>query len=511
MPPVSRIRKRWRPTIAFVVAGVCGTLISVPLLALLAVQLTSNQFVRETEQSLIQQSAIYAELYSDAFFALPGVPLGSPIDESQKDFWGEDFHPIAATLNVRVDPVREPRPSGTPVQKPVDPRYATIVDSLVDVARAAVKTNLSGVVFLDHEGRLLNDPEAPSLAELPEVKVALRGEIGRALRRRGDAFESHPLSSLSRDTGFRVFVTYPVIGQDRVVGAIYMSRTPLNLGKFLYRERADILTMLGSMIVVAGVIGWVLTRLISRPTKGLRDAAIAVAEGRTDEAPTLKHYGLRELASLGESVEGMAETLTQRSKEIATYTDHVTHELKSPVTAIVGAAELLQSGEVSKDDHAKLLHNIAEEGQRMNVLLSRLREMTLMRTTTGGGQGTLTNMLPELSGLDIVVTRGHAAPVPLTNEHGRIILLHMAQNAMAHNAATMQISWDDQVIMISDDGDGIDPNDIARVTEPFFTTRREVGGTGMGLAICKTILDGYDASFKALPNAKGAMFVISFL
>lgn len=101
--------------------------------------------------------------------------------------------------------------------------------------------------------------------------------------------------------------------------------------------------------------------------------------------------------------------------------------------------------------------------------------------------------------------------MPLTNEHGRIILLHMAQNAMAHNAATMQISWDDQVIMISDDGDGIDPNDIARVTEPFFTTRREAGGTGMGLAICKTILDGYDASFKALPNAKGAMFVISFL
>ncbi|NRB01482.1 MAG: hypothetical protein HRU32_17015, partial [Rhodobacteraceae bacterium] len=125
------------------------------MLALLAVQLTSNQFVRETEQSLIQQSAIYAELYSDAFFALPGVPLGTQIDEARKEFWGDDFHPIAATLNVRVDPVLEPRPDGTPVQKPVDPRHAKIVDKLVEVARAAVKTNLSGVAFLDHEGRLL--------------------------------------------------------------------------------------------------------------------------------------------------------------------------------------------------------------------------------------------------------------------------------------------------------------------------------------------------------------------
>jgi len=100
--------------------------------------------------------------------------------------------------------------------------------------------------------------------------------------------------------------------------------------------------------------------------------------------------------------------------------------------------------------------------------------------------------------------------VPLTIEHGRIILLHMAQNALAHNAATLQISWDDQVIRITDDGDGIDPNDVARVTEPFFTTRRETGGTGMGLAICKTILDGYDASLQAVSNAQGAVFEISF-
>ena len=61
---------------ALVVAAVCGALISVPLLALLTVRLTSNQFVRETEQSLTQQGAIYAEIYRGYFEA-----LGGPVEE----------------------------------------------------------------------------------------------------------------------------------------------------------------------------------------------------------------------------------------------------------------------------------------------------------------------------------------------------------------------------------------------------------------------------------------------
>jgi len=510
MPHISRIRKRWRPTIALVVAGVCATLVSVPLLALLAVQLTSNQFVRETEQSLIQQGAIYAELYSSAFLALPGEPLGTQLDDTRKAWWSADFHAVTARLNVRVEPVRVSRPDGIPVEKPLDPRHATIAGGLVDVARAAVKTNLSGVAFLDHEGRLLNDPDAPTLADLPEVQAALQGDIGRALRLRGDDFEAHPLSSLSRDTVFRVFVTYPVIGQDRVVGVIYISRTPLNLWKFVYQQRTDILTMLGAMVVAAGIIGWVLTRLISRPTKGLRDAAMAVAEGRTDQTPALRHYGLRELASLGESIEEMAATLTMRSKEIATYTDHVTHELKSPVTTIVGAAELLQGDAVAQEDREKLLNNIAQEGQRMNALLGRLREMTLVRTTSAGERGELSEMLPHISGLDIRLDGDTPVRLPLAAEHGRIILLHMAQNARAHNASTLGIRWDGQTLTLSDDGDGIEPADIARLTEPFFTTRRETGGTGMGLAICQTILEGYGATLEARPGDEGAVFEITF-
>lgn len=203
-----------------VVVVVCAALISVPLLALLAVRLTSNQFVRETEQSLIQQGAIYAELYATAFAALDGPQIGAPLSAAQKQHWNANLHPARAQLNVHTDLVLGPRPDGHGAAAPVDPRYTKIANQLEGVAKHARKTTLAGVVFLDHQGRDLSAHGAPSFAFLPEVQTALGGDVGAALRARGDDYDPHPLASLSRDTGFRVFVTFPVISQDRVIGVV---------------------------------------------------------------------------------------------------------------------------------------------------------------------------------------------------------------------------------------------------------------------------------------------------
>lgn len=504
------IKKRWRPSIAMVVAGVCITLISVPLIALLAVRLTSNQFVRETEQSLIQQSAIYAELFATAFEGLEGAPIGQELTAEQQAHWSADLHPARATLNVRTDTMLAMRPDGAAVAEPLDPRYRAITDGLVQIARSAQQTNLSGVAFLSHDGRLLNDAQAPTLRALPEVQTALAGDIGRAMRLRSDSHEIHPFSTISRNTGFRVFVAYPVIVEDRVVGAVYISRTPLNLGKFLYQERYPFLTVLGVMVIAASLIGWVLVRLISRPVIGLRNQALAIAAGQRDSTSALPHYGFRELATLGASVGDMADNLTKRAQEIRIYTDHVTHELKSPVTAIIGAAELLDSTGIGEKDRQKLLENISAEGQRMSTLLGRLREIARVKAMTPGTAGPLAEMIPTVAGLQIDVTADPHAVLPLTVEHGAIILLHMSQNAQAHNATTLNLRWDGSTLALIDNGDGILASDAARMTDPFFTTRRDTGGTGMGLAICEAILDSYNARLRSKPHEGGAYFEIEF-
>ncbi|MEX0304213.1 MAG: histidine kinase dimerization/phospho-acceptor domain-containing protein [Leisingera sp.] len=495
---------------ALLVAMVCCALVSIPLAAMLTVRLTSSQFVRETEQALLQQGAIYAEIYRSRFEAAGGRSIGSIPEQEVLEFWASDLRPARASINLRRDPVLPPMPAGEEAGTLSDPRHRALLPALIDMAREAGKSTLAGVIFLDHEGNGTGEEGLRSHAGLPEVQAALAGKLGTVLRARDDAYGRHPLASLSRDTGYRVFVGYPVLSYGRVIGVVLLSRTPLNLSKFLFRERDALIIMALFTLTGAVLTGYLLLRLMSQPVRGLRDEAQAIAEGGKPPAQPLQHYGVRELAELGQSMLSMAGTLHSRSREIATYTDHVTHELKSPVTSITGAAELLSEPALSADDRRKLLDNIRTEAARMNTLLTRLREMSQLRQAVKSGPGRLQDMLPEIEGLEVRVGNPGNAPLPLSEEHGRIILAHMAQNARAHGAKVLTLAYSDGLLRISDDGEGLSECDLPRLADPFFTTRREEGGTGMGLAIVTAVLDGYGAVLTAAASPQGAVFEIRF-
>lgn len=505
-----RVHRKWRPSMALVVAMVCCALVSIPLAAMLTVRLTSSQFVRETEQALLQQGAIYAEIYRSRFEAAGGRSIGCIPEQEVLEFWASDLRPARASINLRRDPVLPPMPAGEEAGTLSDPRHRALLPALIDMAREAGKSTLAGVIFLDHEGNGTGEEGLRSHAGLPEVQAALAGKLGTVLRARDDAYGRHPLASLSRDTGYRVFVGYPVLSYGRVIGVVLLSRTPLNLSKFLFRERDALIIMALFTLTGAVLTGYLLLRLMSQPVRGLRDEAQAIAEGGKPPAQPLQHYGVRELAELGQSMLSMAGTLHSRSREIATYTDHVTHELKSPVTSITGAAELLSEPALSADDRRKLLDNIRTEAARMNTLLTRLREMSQLRQAVKSGPGRLQDMLPEIEGLEVRVGNPGNAPLPLSEEHGRIILAHMAQNARAHGAKVLTLAYSDGLLRISDDGEGLSECDLPRLADPFFTTRREEGGTGMGLAIVTAVLDGYGAVLTAAASPQGAVFEIRF-
>ena len=130
---------------------------------------------------------------------------------------------------------------------------------------------------------------------------------------------------------------------------------------------ADILTPYtgrpNAVYLVAGaaffatlILGWLLWRLILSPVQALAAKAEAIRAGG---APTaLDHYGTPEIGDLAQAVLDMAEVLQSRELAVRGYTDHVTHELKTPLTAIRGAAELLQVEELPEDAR-KLVDTIA--------------------------------------------------------------------------------------------------------------------------------------------------------
>ena len=133
----------------------------------------------------------------------------------------------------------------------------------------------------------------------------------------------------------------PVLVNNRVAGVIYTSRTPSNIFDHLYQERGKFI--LATLTVVLGtiLIGLVFRRTITRPMRELVSRVDRIGRGDRDAFRPLAHYGTREFAQLSKSFLGMAEKLSRRSDYIATFSAHLTHELKSPLTSIKGAAELL--------------------------------------------------------------------------------------------------------------------------------------------------------------------------
>ena len=281
-------------------------------------------------------------------------------------------------------------------------------------------------------------------------------------------------------------------------------------GYMRYRYAA---LLVGGVLLVTAVLGWLLWRLILRPVQRLSAESRAFAAGEVERFDPRAHYGTRELRELGQSVLDMAESLHNRQETVRTYTSHVTHELKSPLTALIGAAELLEANGLSEEQRAQLLGSVQQSAGRMQDLLEGLRQMAKARESLGQGASTLDRVLADLVGaypaLKVQVSGGNIS-LPVPPEGLALILHQMLGNAVAHGADRMWLEAVPETLVIRDNGNGISQGNRGRLFEPFFTTRREEGGTGMGLAIVRSLLEARGAGIEVLDSEQGAVFGIRF-
>jgi len=256
------------------------------------------------------------------------------------------------------------------------------------------------------------------------------------------------------------------------------------------------------------ILGFLLWRLVLRPVYALTSHARAVREGRGDVAPP-QQFGTPEFSELGRSVIDMGKTLQSRAASLRAYADHVTHELKSPLTAISGAAELLQS-DLSDADRLALAGTIADASARMEHLLDDLRRHAAATQAGGSGSAVLSEVARAIQAGDLKVEIGQDGTLPLPAGDLTVVLTQLAKNADEHGARQLLLNWSGEVLSVNDDGTGIADGNQARVFDPFFTTRRDIGGTGMGLSIVATLLSARGARIELVPTPKGTLFEITF-
>ncbi len=517
-PQQRRPSHKWRPSLGQIVFVVLSTVLALPLVGLFFFRLYENQLIRETEAELIAQSAAISAVFAREIEQLPAQKrvLGAQV-VSQPALEGAAFQPIPASLDLASGPILGSRPEARPALIAPTAANLAIGDQLQEILQRTQAVTLAGFRLLDANGVVISGREeiGQSLAHVEEVAGAFQGNFRSMLRVRAVNRPAPPLYSISRGTGVRIFTAMPVMVDGRVAGIVYASRTPDNIMKHIYAERKKYIFAGLAILLATLIIGLIFARLISRPIYDLVRRAQEIGHRAQDPKP-IEHYGTREIVLLSESLDDMAGRLRERSDYIATFAAHVSHEMKTPLTSIQGAAELLRdTPEMSEQERGRFLGNIIADTTRLTAILHRLRELARADNPQSSGitdMASIINAL-RLSFPDIKIDQtGDDAPIPLSHENTMIVLSHMVDNAERHGAdqVTLALTRADGVIrlLVSDNGEGISERNRDQIFDAFFTTRRESGGTGMGLGIVRSMLQSHGGTIKLMPSVKGTIFKI---
>lgn len=514
---------KWRPSIGMITAAMIAAALLLPLIGLLFFRLYENQLVRQTESELIAQGAMLVAVYArEIENAEPGAfPVGpSRPDVDPSIVIDERYAPILPALDLASSPILSARPAPQPATAPPSSNALQVGQALTAITQSTQRTTLTGFRLLDANGAVIGGREdiGSSFAHIEEVQGAMAGQFRVVMRVRDEMSEPPPIYSISRGAKIRVFAAFPVFVDDHVRGVVYVSRTPDNILRNLYREREKLLAAALMMLGAATVIGLVFVRTIARPMRELASKAEDITAGRANVISPLQRHGTRELASLTQSFMTMAKRLSDRSDYLSGFANHVSHELKSPLTAIKGAAELMRDAESSMtpEERERFLSNVLNDTDRISVLLDRLREMARADNPELGGSVSLQAVVQALrerfQGVSVTVGEP-ATPLGMSEENAQIVFGHLVDNAVRHGAATVTIEaaeTDGAVrVRVTDDGSGVSAGNRPRIFDPFFTTRRAEGGTGMGLGIVRALLRAHGGDIALEESEIGARFVLT--
>ncbi|NYT41492.1 HAMP domain-containing histidine kinase [Sphingomonas sp. R-74633] len=508
--PRLRLRTILLVTFVFVAA--------LPGVGALFLRVYENTLVRQTEAELIAQGTALAAAASAEW---PGSTGPELIREPPPAARGMAGGPLS-TIDLGNAPLPERPPAvARPGAAPPDAQAAAArLTPLIDATSGAT---LAAISLLAPDGRILIGPESgDSLAGLPELVAASHGRPKTVIRRRGDYHPEYALEWLSRASGLRIHHARPVVVNGKVVAVLLLSRSPRALFRGLYEDRGKILFGIGAIFATLVVLSGLLSRGIARPIEMLSQATRDVARGG-GIVPEVPRTAAIEIQALYADFATMADAIDRRSRYLRDFAHAVSHEFKTPLAGIRGAIEILEDhhGEMSEDDRRRFLANAGADADRLAQLVTRLLELARADMAQTDADAATDVALPLRRIADAWAERGLAITVELPEALPRAampgpmleaIVESLVENSRQAGAGVVRMAateTDGEILVtVADDGPGIPEADRARIFEPFFTSRRASGGTGLGLPIARSLLASHGGTITLAAAESGTCFEI---
>ncbi|AZD57491.1 sensor histidine kinase [Pseudomonas chlororaphis subsp. aurantiaca] len=370
-------------------------------------------------------------------------------------------------------------------------------------------TDAEGKVVLDSSGLAVGQ----DYSRWNDVYLTLRGQYGARSSR---SVADDPNSSV-------MHVGAPIRDNGRIIGVVTVAKPNSSLQPYVDRTERRLLWYGAGLIGLGLLFGALLSWWLSVALRRLTGYAQAVSEGRRAELP---HYRGGELEQLATAVEHMRTQLEGKAY-VERYVHTLTHELKSPLAAIRGAAELLQS-EMPGEQRARFVSNIDSESARMQHLIERLLNLAQVEQRHGLEEReavpladlanqVLDSQKARIEGKGLQVEQRIEPGLKLS---GEAFLLRQALGNLLENAldftpagGVLRLSasraGDQLRFSLFNQAEPIPDYALARLTERFYSLPRPDSGrksTGLGLNFVEEVVQLHGGQMR-IGNVEGGVEV----
>ena len=379
------------------------------------------------------------------------------------------------------------------------------------------------VYVSDRNGKLIYHSENPAAigsdySRWNDVYLSLKGKYGARTTRDNP---KDPLSTV-------LYIAAPIKFKDKIIGSLTVAK-PTTITNYFIQDAQNkliffgVITAVGIMIFSSFIAVW-----ISRPIEKLSNYVRELSLGKKVNLPNL---GRNEIGQLGNNFEEMRRALEGR-KYIENYVQTLTHEVKSPLSVISGAAELLQEQDLNQRNH-DFVQNILAEAKRIENIVNRLLSLSAIESK---------DALQNPSNIDLVeiIKDVCAAFEPVIEKNNikiqcdlpesakllgdEFLLAHgirnIIQNAIEFSPTggqidlTLEIQGDKLQLRVRDQGAGIPEWAKDKVFEKFFSLPRSKTGrksSGLGLSFLKRVVElhGGEVEIESNGPEKGCQILIS--
>jgi two-component system sensor histidine kinase CreC len=333
------------------------------------------------------------------------------------------------------------------------------------------------------------------------------------------ASENYTVSNVA-EVGGELRVAARVRHGDEPLGWVGVGRPLASVAEGVRAARWRLGWSVGVIALGMIVAGWWIAARLTRSLERLTVYAQGVRDGRPVPPPQSR---AAEIAALGRAFEEMRDALEGR-QHVERYTQVLAHEVKAPLAAIRGAAELLDET-MPEEQRGKFLGNIRTEAARIQRIIDRLLELSSLEARKALRQTETLVVAPlAAEAAEVVRPVGAARRVTLTVRGGpeakvrgegvllREALVNLLQNAFEFSPAGGEVTlgWTVAngrvVFAVEDTGPGVPDYALPRVFERFYSLPRPGAGrksTGLGLALVREIahLHGGEATLANRPEA----------